>query len=685
MSPLVSRLFRAAIFAGVLVGFSSSMLRANEPGGFTPRGTAEVTTGVEREGGRVFRFLDNGILRARISADGGVHSIKYLPPGAKGTPAAQGTEMVSQSGEGFRGHTAIYYYWYPDSNRSGEFAGVQRRGDFLDLACRHIYEPGVDKVAMDIEIHYVLGWGNRGLYVYLVAHHPAGYPEARVSFIQMIWPGPHTADAYLCENQYLDDSVKNLTLDGRPLPRNGLQPTLKDEMAAVEVPGYPKEIRRYTTGLFAGQLNGKYSYTFDYPTLGAWGLASDKRTLGLWVVAGNHDYQNNGPTAAEYAGGYTGVLLFEPLIAHYGNTGLTVPAGREWTKIYGPWMLYFNSLPNGARAWQDARAQAEVESRAWPYPWLAHPAYESAARRATVKGRLVIRDALRPGANAAGAWVGLAAPESPKENAPDNWQYQSDGYQYWVRADARGNFVIPHVQTRAPDGSAAVYQLYAFSAGRDAATGAVGEFSTGPVALTAGGTTDLGTLTWNVPHRGGALVWEIGIPNRSASEFRHGGEYARPGLWEQFAREFSNPLDYRVEDGNWASALNYCHSVDRVPDAPWKWRLHFTLPRVESGVYWLTIAYASAASTQVLRLNDDSRVFATFTPDNAVRGATTYLRQGIHAKYTVAHVPIPSNKLRVGENVLTLDHEMHGDHATAHFMYDYLSLEAPVRNSKAGR
>ncbi len=122
------------------------------------------------------------------------------------------------------------------------------------------------------------------------------------------------------------------------------------------------------------------------------------------------------------------------------------------------------------RAWQDARAQAEVESRAWPYPWLAHPTYEPAARRATVKGRLVIRDALRPGANAADAWVGLAAPESPKENAPDNWQYQSDGYQYWVRADAQGNFVIPHVQTRAPDGSAAVYQLYAFSAGRNAAT-----------------------------------------------------------------------------------------------------------------------------------------------------------------------------------------------------------------------
>jgi hypothetical protein len=241
---------------------------------------------------------------------------------------------VSQSGEGFRGHTAIYYYWYPDSNRSGEFAGVQRRGDFLDLACRHIHEPGVDKVAMDLEIHYVLGRGCRGLYVYLVARHPARYPEARISFIQMIWPGPHTANEYLCENQYLDDSVKNLTLDGRALPRNGLQPTMKDEMAAVEVAGYPKEIRRYTTGLFAGQLNGKYSYTFDYPTLGTWGLASDKRPLGLWVVAGNHDYQNNGPTAAEYAGGYTGMLLFEPLIAHYGNTGPPCsPAanGRKFT------------------------------------------------------------------------------------------------------------------------------------------------------------------------------------------------------------------------------------------------------------------------------------------------------------------------------------------------------------------
>ncbi len=173
MSPLVSRLFRAAIFAGVLVGFPSPML-AQTSREASRRGGRRGNDGRRARGGRVFRFLDNGILRARISANGGVYSIKYLPPGAKGTPAAQARKLVSQSGEGFRGHTAIYYYWYPTRTAPANLRRAAARGFPRSCVPAHL-RAGVDKVAMDIEIHYVLGRGDRGLYVYLVARHPAGY------------------------------------------------------------------------------------------------------------------------------------------------------------------------------------------------------------------------------------------------------------------------------------------------------------------------------------------------------------------------------------------------------------------------------------------------------------------------------------------------------------------------------
>jgi rhamnogalacturonan endolyase len=272
----------------------------------------------------------------------------------------------------------------------------------------------------------------------------------------------------------------------------------------------------------------------------------------------------------------------------------------------------------------------------------------------------------------------LAAPDSGVENAPDNWQFQSDSYQYWVRAEADGTFTLPAVQTFSPYGGPATYQLYAYSDGTNQATGEIGEYSTGPFTFASGVATNLGTFTWNVPHPGGQMIWEIGVPNRSSAEFRHGDEFAKPALWWNFTNEFTNPLEYNVADNNWSNALNYCHSVDNVPPTPWKWHINFNLPIVRPGTYWLNIAYATAASIQVIRVNNDNSIFTTFTPANANPGASTYLRQGIHAKYTVSHVAIPSGNLRVGSNTITLDHEVHSNHSSANFMYDYLDLEAPA-------
>ena len=672
------------LLLGWLLAFcvAAHALRANNAGGFVSTVTTSVTTGTETFGGATDHFLDNGILHVIVTANGSVASIKYLKPGSSGTPEANGTEMVSQSGVNFSNHTAIYYYWYPDGNGDAVYLSTTGSTSNMDLGYKRTYNSSVDSVPVDMEIHYVLGKGNTALYSYMVASHPSSYStygDMSISFIQVLWPTAHDTQNFLCEDQYLDDStLYGLNLNGVQQKRNGLQPSFYDNEYWVGVAGAPKEIGQYTTGTFAGSINGKYSFTMDMPKMGTWGMASDVNHLGLWVVMGSHEYQNNGPTACEYAGGIGGITGLEPLIAHYDNTGLTVSSTANWTKVYGPWAFYFNSLTTGTACWQDARNQAVAEQAAWPYSWMTNSNYQPKAQRAIVTGTLVINDALRPGSSAAGAWVGLAAPESPVENAPDNWQFQSDAYQYWVQAGSDGTFTIPNVQTISPYGGAATYELYAYSSGTSTTTGSVGEFSAGPIAIASGSTTKLGKVAWTVPHLGNSLVWEIGIPDRTAAEFKHGNEYGKPMLWLQFINEFTNPLEYNVSDNNWATALNYCHSVDNMATSPWLWHINFNLTSVIQGTYYLNIAYASPSSVQIINVNDDSTPFATFTPDNADPGATTYIRQGIHSKYSVAHVAIPWSQLQAGANTITLNHQVHSDHADAHFMYDYINLEAPA-------
>ena len=137
---------------------------ANNPGGWTPQVSAPVTTGSEAFGSKTDRFLDNGILHVLVATNGNLDSIKYLRPGLPGTPKANGVEMVSQSGVNFGNHTAIYYYWYPDGNGDSVYLGTTSSSTNIDLGYLRTFVPGRHQVVADVELHYVLGKGNTGLY-----------------------------------------------------------------------------------------------------------------------------------------------------------------------------------------------------------------------------------------------------------------------------------------------------------------------------------------------------------------------------------------------------------------------------------------------------------------------------------------------------------------------------------------
>ncbi len=665
---------------------------ANNPGGFTTLVTTPVTTGTEAFGSRTDRYLDNGILHVLIATNGSVDSIKYLKPGSAGTPKTNGTETVSQSGVNFDNHTAIYYYWYPDGNGDCVYSNTVIGSTNIDVYyLRPFSQANKDQVIADLELHYLLGKGNTGLYAYLVVRHPTNYvsyaTNLSLSFIQCLWPTAHDDTNFLCENSYVDDGVRyGLTLNGVYQKRNGLQPNFWDNWHQIAVTNIniPKEVTEYTTGAFAGSTNGKYSYTFDYPKLGTFGMASDINQIGLWYVTGGHEYQNNGPTACEYSGGIGGIITFEPLIAHYGNTGLTVSSNADFTMVYGPWLFYINSQSNGAACWLDSQNQALAEQSAWPYAWLTNSVYQAKNQRATVSGKLVISDPLRSSANAAGAWVGFAAPDSGLENDPNDWQWQSDGYQFWTQCAADGSFTLPPVATISPYGTNATYELYAFCAGTN---GSVGQFQTGPFTFASGTVTNLGTLVWNVPHQGNSVAWEIGYPDRTAAEFRHGDDYSVPGLWLGFSSEFPNPMTYTIGVSSPTNDWNYEQGAYFVNGVAYNmvWNVKFNLTNLPtSGNLTLNTAWAGAyqAAIQVF-VNDPNLTapVADFYPNIPYPtggNANSLIRQGIHDKYGINHTNISVGKFVVGTNTLTLVQRKGAGTTSGYAFYDYLDLELPT-------
>lgn len=580
-------------------------------------------------------ILDNGIVR--LTLDGprvAVTSIRY-----------RGEEFVSQSGR----HDHIY--WSMDGPPNYQVAADATctvrtsTPELADVGCLHTWRPHRDPHPVDIEIHYVLRQRKPGIYAYAILRHPASYPALHLGEWRMVWP---TADKYgqrLLDKSYVDDK------------RHWTMPTQADLAQAQTMP--IREISLFHTGPWAGRMESKYTYAANYEDNGAWGFASDTRKLGAWIVLGNYEYFNDGPRKQDLTA-LDGTFTLHFGRNHYEGTPIEVPAGRPWSKTFGPFLLFFNSGMPGDALWADARAQATVEHEQWPYSWLTGvPEYPTGAERGVVTGHLLIADPIKPRQNGAYAWVGLLQP------APGHdFQTEANGYQYWTSAKADGSFFLGGVRP-------GTYTLYAFLDGE------TGQYVRQNITVTAAQRNALGNLTWTIPRTGTHLAWEIGYPNRDSAEFRHGNDFFTPYLYKTFARDFPNPLVYDVDHSDPRRDWNYAQSMYINPDGhavPWRWTVRFRLAAAPSdGNAALVLALAGSNGAR-LRVTMNGKQLDEFVPK--LDGGNALLRQSSYSKYSSYSIPVPLSALRPGENSLDLDMLPTRGEGSAIF-YDYLALELP--------
>jgi rhamnogalacturonan endolyase len=591
---------------------------ANDPGG----GTNGVGPNVTVTDGGTYVTLANGTLTAKITkSNAKVTSLLY-----------RGREMVI--GDIYFSMDGSSSYEQP---AGGAFYLKASSGDMVDAGFRCTMKSAH---YFDLDIHYVLRRGDTGLYVYSVLSHSTNYPATSYGEWRMVWK----MNQDQTERIYVDDL------------RNWQKPSSYD-LAHAEATGIA-EIVKLTTGPWAGRYDCKYMYNVEYEKIGCYGHASNTNKIGAWMVFGGFDYFNDGPLKSDLAPA-SGINHVHFGRNHYGGSGLSLATNEVWAKLYGPYLLYCNTNWLGGDAcWADAKAQVDAEKSAWPYGWLTGETnYPPASQRGAVSGTLIFTDALKPAVNAAGAWVGLIDPSETE------WQLASKHYQYWTRADSNGNFTIRHVRPGA-------YTLHAFN------DGAVGEFAQTGITVAAAMTNLLGTLTWNVPHVGGHIAWEIGVPDRLATEFRHGTNYWEPYIWNSFASEFTDPLEYPLDSANPAWDWNYAHNFYGTNVAVWDWNVRFILAaEPPSSNARLTVAVAGGESCHLyVYVNGSKR--GDFYPPNA--GGNTLLRQGAHDKYGVAYVTFNASQfLNAGTNVITLQ-QVNASPATGNCtMYDYIALEMP--------
>jgi rhamnogalacturonan endolyase len=557
-----------------------------------------------------------------------------------------GTDFINQVGK----HEAIY--WSMDGGASYQNPAHATctvktdTPDMADVGCKVKYD-GSQPHAFDIDIHYVLRRGNTGLYVYAILSHPASYPETSVGEWRIVWQTPQVGDKFLLEKIYVDKL------------RHWVYPTPAEYAQEIHTP--IKEISFMRSGPWANKGESKYTYSATYEDIGTFGFASDVHKLGAWTVLGSFEYYNDGPRKQDLtalAGGMTHHFGRN----HYGDTGIHVAAGEDWSKLFGPFLLYLNSGSDGDTLWHDAQQQSATEQAAWPYAWLTGlPQYPSAAERGSASGKFLVADKLKPAQTGAKAWIGLTQP-------PPGLDFQSEtkNYQYWSRVNADGSFKIPNARP-------GTYTLYAF------VDGETGVYKQENVTVTASKDTPLGDVTWTVPRIGNWLAFEIGTPDRDTTEFRHGQDFFMPYLYKGFPLEFPNPLVYTVGSSTPARDWNYAqssyHPVGKDPQ-PWPWQIKFNLPAdlPKTGNANLVLAFAGAGHRAHVQVNVNGTETGSASPE--IEEANSLLRQGSHDKYSVANISIPIDRLHPGPNTIELI-ETNYKPDDAYVMYDYITLEMP--------
>ncbi|CAJ2636318.1 unnamed protein product [Trifolium pratense] len=529
-------------------------------------------------------------------------------------------------------------------------------------------------VPINIDKRYIFKSGDSGFYSYVIFDRPEGMPAAEVDQIRYVY-------------KLDEDRFKYMALSDT---RQRSMPSMKDRDTG-QVLAYKEAVllTKPSNPEFRGEVDDKYQYSCENTdnTVHGWISfdSSDAPPIGFWMITPSNEFRNGGPTKQDltsHVGPYT-LSMF--VSTHYAGKEVTMAFqdGETYKKVFGPVFVYLNtdSKENDKLSlWSDAVQQLSKEVQSWPYDFVQSQDYFPPNQRGAVFGRLLVQDRYFKGGRfqCTNAYLGLALPGDA-----GSWQRESKGYQFWTQANAKGYFKINNVVP-------GDYNLYGW------VPGFIGDYKyNATITITPGGIINLSSLVYNPP-RNGPTIWEIGIPDRLASEFhvpdpypslmnklyveQRKDKFRQYGLWERYTDMYpDDDLVYTVgvnKNRDWFYA-QVTRSTENKTYEPTTWQIVFDHQHdIISGNYTLQLALASAADADLqVRFNDPS-IYPPHFATGHIGGDNAIARHGIHGLYWLFTIDVPSNLLVKGQNIIYL-RQSKAINQFQGVMYDYIRLEHP--------
>ncbi|XP_057784272.1 probable rhamnogalacturonate lyase B [Salvia miltiorrhiza] len=511
--------------------------------------------------------------------------------------------------------------------------------------------------------------GISGFYAYAIFEHLEGWPALNIDRARIAFKLDRNRFDYMA----ISDERQRI------MPR-------ADDRESGQVLAYKEAVllTNPRDSRLKGEVDDKYQYSCENKDSHVHGWISSDPRLGFWVITPNDEFRAGGPVKPDLAS-HTGPVSLSIFFSnHYvgPDFGVILRDGEPWKKVYGPILVYLNSDAGSepSSLWQNAKKQMSAETEKWPYDFPLSADFPHPDQRGSIRGQLLVHDRYMDSAPkpARSAYVVLAPPGDA-----GSWQDNFKGYQFWTQTDQEGSFTIRGIR-------AGSYNLYAW------VPGIIGDFKHGDdVIIKSGSEIQIGDLVYNPP-RNGPTLWEIGIPDRTASEFyvpdpdpglinklylNTTQKFRQYGLWDRYTDLYpEEDLIYTVGVSNYTKDWFFAHvtrQADKKTYVPTTWQISFDLKNVSKGDYILRIALAAAHNADLqVWINKENTGRPDFTTGR-IGKENAIARHGIHGRYWLFNVNVSGSQLVInGNNTISIKQATAGSPFPG-VMYDYIRLEAP--------
>jgi len=391
--------------------------------------------------------------------------------------------------------------------------------DQAEMVCRY---PGSEDFPLEWEFHYVLRQGDSGFYSYMVVRNVAGreLPESTTTsgansigmINQLVAPTWNLFETAVMHDNFKWPASFHKGTDFSLYP-DIYQATYRmpDGQVDAKHEGSNHELNSPVTG-YAGPHGGFWQILPSLEFCGAF-WPWDQRTSvnhNMFVLALENKY--------------------------YVPTGVRLTDG--WEKLYGPIFFYLNQGENTEEMWADAKRRAATEEADWPYRWLDQKDFH---QRGTVTGTLRTSGTKSP----KGAWALLALPD---DDIPDHiefgeWWRDIGSYHYHAAVEEDGSFEISNVRS-------GTYDLFIWH------EDIYGEYRQQKLSIQAGEKLEVGECVLTTRDTG-HLLWQIGDPNRTMTEFKNGGNYHQWDTYLRYRDDFPTGMHFKIGQSDPAKDWNY--------------------------------------------------------------------------------------------------------------------------------